>query len=84
MKNRAFCRSSQSFLAARGVAPGEAEAFLSPGWGQLCDPFLFVNMEKVCARIRRAAAQGERVAVYSDYDCDGVCGAAILQKHCNA
>lgn len=67
-------------LAARGVAPGEAEAFLSPGWGQLCDPFLFVNMEKVCARIRRAAAQGERVAVYSDYDCDGVCGAAILQK----
>lgn len=67
-------------LAARGIAPGQAEAFLNPGWDQLGDPFLFVNMEKTCVRIRKAAEQGEKVAVYSDYDCDGVCGAAILQK----
>ena len=67
-------------LAARGILAGQAEAFLNPGWGQVGDPFAFLNMKKSCARILRAAEQGERVAIYSDYDCDGVCGAAILQK----
>ena len=67
-------------LAARGIPAEQAEAFLNPGWEQVGDPFAFLNMEKSCARILRAAEQGERVAVYSDYDCDGVCGAAILQK----
>ena len=41
---------------------------------------MFSNMEKVCERIRQAVLKKEQVAVYSDYDCDGVCGAAILQK----
>lgn len=67
-------------LAARGILAGQAEAFLNPGWGQVGDPFAFLNMKKSCVRILRAAEQGERVAIYSDYDCDGVCGAAILQK----
>lgn len=67
-------------LAARGIPADQAEAFLNPGWEQVGDPFAFLNMEKSCARVLRAAEQGERVAIYSDYDCDGVCGAAILQK----
>ena len=67
-------------LAARGISAEQAEAFLNPGWGQVGDPFAFLNMQKTCARILRAAEQGERVTIYSDYDCDGVCGAAILQK----
>ncbi len=67
-------------LAARGVGPEQAQAFLHPGWQQLHDPFLFSNMRSVCERIRRAKQAGEQVAVYSDYDCDGVCGAAILQN----
>lgn len=67
-------------LAARGIGPKEADEFLAPGWAQVGDPFLFSNMEKVCERIRQAVLKKEQVAVYSDYDCDGVCGAAILQK----
>ena len=44
-------------------------------------PFEFDAMGEVCERIEEAIACGERIAVYSDYDTDGVCAAAIMY-HC--
>ena len=37
-------------------------------------------MEEVTERIRSAIAQGRRITVHGDYDCDGVCSTAILVR----
>ncbi len=52
--------------------------FLHPKIEQLNDPFLFDNMRIVCERVRSAVQTGQKITVYSDYDADGTCGAAIL------
>lgn len=64
----------------RGVRTQEqADEFLLPDYGDdLHDPFLFRQMRDACERVWRALDKGERVVVYSDYDADGVTGAAIV------
>jgi single-stranded-DNA-specific exonuclease len=42
------------------------------------DPFLMSGMEPAVERIGRAVEAGERVAVYGDFDCDGITAAAVL------
>ncbi len=38
-------------------------------------------MDKAVARIRQAAKDGERVAVYGDYDCDGIMSTVLLYSY---
>ena len=60
-------------LCARGLdTPEKASAFLDAGRGQLLDPFLMKDMDRAAARVRRALAAGEHIAVYGDYDVDGI------------
>ncbi|HEX6510350.1 MAG TPA: DHH family phosphoesterase, partial [Chloroflexota bacterium] len=42
------------------------------------DPFLLPDMERAVDRIARAVETGERVAVYGDFDCDGITATAVL------
>lgn len=67
-------------LARRGIRSAEAaEAFLSPSYEEhLHDPLLLKDMPKAAERLARAIAAGERIAVWSDYDCDGIPGGVIL------
>ena len=67
-------------LARRGVtAEEDVAAFLTPDYERgLHDPFLLAGMERAVARVLAAIAQGERIAVYADYDCDGLPGAALM------
>lgn len=44
----------------------------------LCDPFDIIDMDKACDRISRAIEEGELIAVYGDYDADGVTATALL------
>ncbi len=68
-------------LAARGISDSnEAEEFLCPSREQLYDPFLFDAMRDAVELIREMVEADVPIAVYSDYDCDGVCGAAIIKK----
>lgn len=69
-------------LVSRGASDETAaEEFLHPDEGRLHDPFLFPDMEKAVARIRRAIASGERICVFGDYDADGVSATATLMLY---
>ena len=65
-------------LAARGIAGGaQASAYLDCS-AELIDPYAMTDMDKAVNRIRRAAADGEIVAVFGDYDVDGITATCLL------
>lgn len=66
-------------LVLRGLASGEeGRTFLSARLSSLPDPALLPDMEDACARIQKALSAEERIAVYGDYDVDGITGCALL------
>ena len=66
-------------LAARGVETAEqAAAFLEREDRLTLSPFLMADMDKAVERIRRALDSGERMAVFGDYDVDGITATCIL------
>lgn len=66
-------------LALRGFsAPEEANAFLHGGDELLLDPMLMRGMDKAVPRIRRAIENKETIAVYGDYDVDGITATCLL------
>ena len=72
-------------LAARGVGPDEAEAFLDPTIRALMpDPRVITDMAAATERLAAAVERGERVAIFGDYDVDGACSAALLADYLDA
>lgn len=68
-------------LTLRGVDDmAGAEAFLLDG-GEGEDPFAFADMDAAAERIRLAIDRGERIAVFGDYDADGVTSTALLYSY---
>lgn len=69
-----------SLLARRGIVTKiEAERFLNPSYDEhLHDPLLMTDMPKAARRFADAILGGEKIAVWSDYDCDGIPGGVIL------
>ncbi len=64
-------------LHARGVT--DVDVFLAPNYEtQLHDPMLLHDMDKAVSRIKAAMAAGKQIAIFSDYDCDGIPGAVVL------
>ena len=69
-------------LAARGIDdPEKARRFLSSGVELLEDPFALLDMDKAVARITRALQSGEAMAVYGDYDVDGITSTCLLTSY---
>lgn len=68
-----------ALLRARGVDTEEkARRFLAPKLSDLHDPSLLRDLDRAVELLRRAIAAGDRILIYGDYDCDGVCATAIL------
>jgi single-stranded-DNA-specific exonuclease len=68
-------------LAARGVGPESAAAFLEPRLrDSLPDPLDLKDMDRAVERICRALEAGETIAVFGDYDVDGATSAALLTR----
>lgn len=70
----------QMLLKKRGITdPAAVEAFLNPDYeAHTHSPFLLEGMDRAVARVLSAINRGERIAMYADFDCDGIPGAAIL------
>ncbi len=66
-------------LVNRGMSSAQdAEAFLSASLSDLPSPFLMKGMEEAVRRLCRCVYEKEKVAVYGDYDVDGVTATSLL------
>ncbi len=69
----------RQLLFNRGYATAEdAHAFLEGRTTFDMNPFLLKGMTKAVERIRAAIANAEPIAIYGDYDVDGVTATALL------
>ncbi len=67
-----------TILMNRGITdPG---SFITPSEDALLDPFLMLGMEEASERILKAIETGEKIAIYGDYDVDGITSTAIMVK----
>jgi single-stranded-DNA-specific exonuclease len=68
-------------LVRRGIrSPADAHDFLDGRARSAPDPFRLPNMEAAVHRIGRAIESGERIAIFGDYDADGVTATALLLR----
>ncbi len=71
----------KALMHLRGMAsPDDAMSFLSPNLGQLRDPRTMKDMDTACVRIAQAIENREPIGVFTDYDVDGVCSAALIHR----
>lgn len=72
-------------LRARGIEEKDEQGFLYPDYETgRHDPYLLNDMDKAVERLTRAIADNERIAIFSDYDCDGIPGAVVLHDFLKA
>ena len=65
-------------LASRGMdTPEKANAYLDCEC-PLLNPLLMTDMEPAVRRVRLAMERGERIAIFGDYDVDGVTATCLL------
>ena len=92
-RNDPACREAVETVSARlGVSPvtaqllynrgyttwEEADRFLRNDEGAWHDPFLMADMASAVERVLTAVREGEKIAVYGDYDVDGVTSVTSL------
>ncbi len=71
-----------SILFSRGIEDEEKmKRFISPDYEtDSYDPFLFDDMEKVIERIGQAQDKKETVAIFGDYDADGITASVVIKE----
>ena len=70
----------QQLLFNRGIETlDNARSFLENGI-DFHDPFLFIGMDKAVNKILKSINAGDRIAVFGDYDVDGISATALLSQ----
>ena len=65
-------------LSARGITdPRQAKEYLNCD-AALFDPFLMTDMDLAAGRVGLAMTRGEKIAVFGDYDVDGITATCLL------
>ena len=68
-------------LYNRGISdPSQVELFLSNDRRSEADPLLLPDMPKAVIRTNQALCSGEKIAVYGDFDADGITATALLTQ----
>lgn len=71
----------EAVLALREIDSEHADSFLYPTMDSLGDPMNMKDMPKAVDRIRKAIAEHEKVAIYGDYDVDGITSLSLLYSY---
>ena len=70
---------------ARGLTlPEELQNFICVNPELTANPFTLPDMDKAVRRLNKALDSGEQIAVFGDYDTDGVCASALLIRYLEA
>ncbi|MGE3077007.1 MAG: single-stranded-DNA-specific exonuclease RecJ [Dehalococcoidia bacterium] len=68
-------------LAARGITNrAQADLFYKPHLAPDYDPLELPGMHEAIARVRKAIAENETIALFGDFDVDGVTSIAVLHE----
>ncbi|MFA4906565.1 MAG: single-stranded-DNA-specific exonuclease RecJ [Candidatus Margulisiibacteriota bacterium] len=79
VKETAYSPAVIKILYQRGITQAaDITEFLNPKLTTLTSPFDLPDMAKAVERVMQAKAQGEKVAVFGDYDVDGITGTIVL------
>lgn len=66
-------------LTQRGVSGENRDRFLNPDYARdTHDPFLFADMDVAVKRLLAAIERREKIAIYADFDCDGIPAAVVM------
>lgn len=77
----AFSPVFRQILHGRGVVrQSQLDPWLQTDLDRAPDPFLLKDMAVACELIAQTVAAGERIAVYGDYDADGVTACVTLAR----
>ena len=69
---------SAMVLASRGINTVKDAATYLDCNCNLCDPFLMTDMDLAAGRVGLAMTRGEKIAVFGDYDVDGITSTCLL------
>jgi len=74
-----LCQPLLDVLIARGIE--DVDSFIEPpSWNDLPDPLSMAGMTQAVDRVLAAIRDKQRIAVFGDYDCDGILGTHILRS----
>lgn len=68
-------------LTGRGITDAEEALDFLVGNELRCDPFSYADMDAAADRVQRAIDEGESIAVYGDYDADGITATVLLYTY---
>ncbi|MEZ4389903.1 MAG: single-stranded-DNA-specific exonuclease RecJ [Polyangiales bacterium] len=71
---------ARALVRRGGVNPAQLKRYLHPRLADLTRPDAMVDREVAAERLARAIHRRERVAVFGDYDVDGITSAALLTR----
>lgn len=81
LQDAGFTPLLAQLLYNRGIKTGkEAEVFFKADESLSHDPMLMPDIEKAVSRTYRALLSGESIAVYGDFDADGITSTALVSK----
>ena len=65
-------------LIAKDIKEDKVIDYLNPSIDKLYDPYLLEDMDKITDRIIEANQNNEKIAIYGDYDVDGITSITLL------
>lgn len=74
----------EQILQARGITGEARQFFLEPNYDGKHDPFLLPDMRHAVDRLVAARERQDRIAIYGDYDIDGLSATALLLDALNS
>ena len=67
-------------LAGREVDLEQAQDYLEPKLSAMPDPYVLKNMEQACILVQKALKEGQKIAIFGDYDVDGLTATTLMTR----